>query len=711
MLFNRIQIFLLITSMSCFIVGNSHAQQVALLDSGVDNPNEIFNIAPGFNYFDNTEDTSDISPREGEGHGTVSTRVASEAFSGEIVPFVVTDGEFESSSNAANAARDSALLDAFSRNEVRVVGLTIGGEGISDVSAPLVADLSNSNRVVAISAGNGVSSQPNVLSTSSFNFDGVIIVGGTDASGTLLPQSNRAGTTADKYVAAIGLPTLDAEVEADNSGTSWATARISGIAGEVLLQNPELTAAEVVEIILDSAEDRGAVGVDPEYGRGVILNAEQVLNNAIGELEIPTEATPTSTGGGGSGGSSGAGLILGAAVAGGIYLLTRPKTTLEKTLVLDSYGRAFEVDLTKQISINDGILHLNNFFPSLDQKSINDGFVLPGLNTQVAFSVATETDHRVDMIEYFAMPGDVVIEDDSAQISFVSESQLTSRVGLATGYKVSPDLTFGAVSTIEPHELFGATSFISGQSFGSVLSGFSQQAETVNLSYSHGKSGQFSTKLGFVSVDQSQDFGQDSFSSILEGEYQFNDAALVAVQFGQIEEKGSLLGGSSGGVFGVDLAETYAVNFAGRLKASETFSIVANYGIGRTRVDAAEQSLLDGFSRLDSNWYSIGLIGNDVFRAKDQLGVAFSQPLKIRSGAVDYSIPTGRDINFDIVFDSERVDLSDTNATEHNLEAYYRTMLSDKLELGSFISYRKNPNHVSGLGDDILLMATLRYHQ
>ena len=56
-------------------------------------------------------------------------------------------------------------------------------------------------------------------------------------------------------------------------------------------------------------------------------------------------------------------------------------------------------------------------------------------------------------------------------------------------------------------------------------------------------------------------------------------------------------------------------------------------------------------------------------------------------------------------------DLSDTGATERSLEAYYRTMLSEKLELGSFMAYRQNPNHFAEDGDEFLFMATLRYRQ
>jgi len=684
----------------------AHAQQVALLDSGVD-PDAGFNITGGFNYFDNTDDTSDISDRQPEGHGTVATRVAAEGFSGEIVPYVISDGSPLSSASAKTAARDSALVDILSRPDIRVVGMSIGGNGISEIAAPTVANLSNNNRIITINAGNDGNSQPNILSTSSSNLAGVIIVGGTDTNGDLLPLTNRAGTTAESYIAAIGLPSPDAQL----GGSSWAAARIAGIAGAVFLQNPDLTTSQVIEIIFDSAEDRGASGTDPEYGRGVILSASQVLNNVMGPVVVPTVPEPVNNSGGGGGSSAGAALVVAGAVAGGIYLLSRPKTELEKTLVLDSYGRPFQIDLGKQISVNDGVMHLDNFFSAMEQTSINQGAYLPDLNTEVAFSMAANTDHRYDMIEYFAMPGDVVMQGESADISIATASQLSPKLGLTTGYRVSPGQMFGASSSVDSHAIFGGSSFITGQSFGSLLSGFSEQAQTATLSYAHGKTGKFSSQLGFVSVDQSQDFGLNSFSSIFEGKYKVNSKANVKVQLGQIEERGSLFGGSAGGALGVNTSTTYAINLAGSIKASERFSVVANYGLGRTYVDSAEHSLLDEFSDLRSNWYSIGLIGNDIFRSKDQMGLAFSQPLKIRSGSVNYSIPTGQDQNYNILFNTERVDLSDTQATEHNFEAYYRTMLNDKIEFGSFLSFRDDPNHVSGLGDELLVMATLKLHR
>jgi len=688
-------------------ISNGHAQQVALLDSGVDS-SRGFNIAPGFNYYTNSADTSDTSDRAGEGHGTVSVRVASEAFSGQIVPFVITDGDLTRRDEArVRSARDSALADILGRDAVRVVGFTWGTDGITGTAAPLMADLSRADKVVAIMAGNEFSAQPNALATSSFNLSGVIIVGATDGDGVLLPESNRAGSTAQRYVAAIGLPSANAT----QGGTSWATARISGIAGAVLLQNPNLSAQEVVDVILQSAEDRGAAGTDDVYGRGVILNAQQVLNNVIGTPTVPTDPTPPETGGGGGGGGgggAGALLLVGGALAGALLLSRRSSTKLEKTLVLDSYGRGFGVDLNDQVQINDGVLHLNQFFNSLEQTQVNSGITLPGLKTQVAFSAAEITDPRFDAIEYFALPGDVGVENRDKTASLALRSQLSSTLALNAGYRVNPASQLGAARDLEAHSDFGVTSFLTGESFSSVLSGFSRQADAVSFDYTPGNK-KTSLKAGFVSVNDDERYNQESLSTLLQGSYQFNDRAGLSLKFGQIEEQGSVLGGGGAGVFGVDESVTYAIDVSGKISATEKISLVANYGIGRTRVDASEQSLLSDFSTLKSDWYSLGLIGNNLFRSRDQLGFAFSQPIKINSGDVTYAIPTSRLADGGIGFDTERVNLSETNATEKNLEAYYRTMVTDKLELGGFMSYRQNPNHVSDFGNDAIVMATLRF--
>ncbi|HAU68816.1 MAG: S8 family serine peptidase [Arenicella sp.] len=686
-------------------VPNASAQQIALLDTGVD-PDAGLNIAGGFNYFLNDPDTSDVSPREGEGHGTVSARVASEAFSGEIVPFVITDGLADGNSESQSTlARDSALSDILGNNSIRVVGLSWGTPGVTGTTASLMPSLSNANKVVAIVAGNDGANQPNALATTSFNLPGVIIVGGTDYNGDLLFFSNRAGTTQDKFVAAIGIP----EPDGGDGGTSWATARIAGIAGAVLLQNPNLTGQEVVDVILSSAEDRGDPGTDAVYGRGVILSASQVLDNVIGPITVPTVPDENGSGGSSGGGGGGAGLLLGGALVGALLLARKPSKRLEKTLVLDSYGRTFQLDIGDHVAIDDETLDLDTFFNSLEQTSVNQSIYLPGLRTEIGVSALGRATPRTDMIAYFAMPDDKVINDGQMQYAFALSSQLSQTVNLSMGHRVDPNLYFGGLRDLNDSADFGRASFLTGQSFGSLLSGFSNQANSVGLNYRSKQPSGFNASMGLVSVDESERYGKQSFSSILEGGYEFADNGGLKVQFGQLQERGSLFGGAAGGIFGVEQATTYAINLNGHIKFSAHTALVANYGIGRTRVEATRTSLLSDFSSLSSDWYSVGLVTNKVWSHSDQFGISVSQPLKVQSGSLNYSIPVQRDQFGDIAFDTERVNLGEADSSEQRFEMYYRNKVDQKLELGAFLTFRDDPNHTTAADDELTVMFTLKY--
>jgi hypothetical protein len=126
-------------------------------------------------------------------------------------------------------------------------------------------------------------------------------------------------------------------------------------------------------------------------------------------------------------------------------------------------------------------------------------------------------------------------------------------------------------------------------------------------------------------------------------------------------------------------------------------------------VDTARESLLSDFSALSSDWYSVGLVSNNVWSYRDQIGISMSQPLKVKSGSLDYSIPVQRDQFGDIAFDTERLNLGDTDSSEQRFEAYYRNKLDQNIEVGAFLTFRDDPNHMSTSGDELTLMFTLKY--
>jgi chitodextrinase len=77
----------------------------------------------------------------------------------------------------------------------------------------------------------------------------------------------------------------------DNGGTSISAAIVSGVAGLVWSLDQTLTPAEVLDILKQSADDKGATGWDPTYGAGRV-NAFKALQLAGGSTPPPPDTTP-----------------------------------------------------------------------------------------------------------------------------------------------------------------------------------------------------------------------------------------------------------------------------------------------------------------------------------------------------------------------------------------------------------------------------------
>jgi Subtilisin-like serine proteases len=127
-------------------------------------------------------------------------------------------------------------------------------------------------------------------------YDGVIGAAGVDRNG------NHAGFSIVSPAADLAAPAVDImSLEARNidptgysqgSGTSISTAIIAGVAALIRAKYPELSAEDVINRMIVTADDRGAPGRDNEYGHGII-NPLAALTADIPPLNPPTTNTPT----------------------------------------------------------------------------------------------------------------------------------------------------------------------------------------------------------------------------------------------------------------------------------------------------------------------------------------------------------------------------------------------------------------------------------
>ena len=260
---------------------------VAVIDTGIDStqPDLAGQVVLYRNYLNPSAPASDD-----EGHGThvagIIAAIGNNRVEGSgtapqstVYAFKVLDA----SGSGDDFDVAAAIRDAVDLTPCRIISMSLGASGPEDpILASAVAYAESKGALLVAAAGNdGVTtaSYPAALR-------GVIGVGAVDSSNRLASFSNYGAT--DVQITAPGvniLSTVPGTTMQSWSGTSIATPFVSGAAALVWSAHPELTAAQVAEVLEGSAQDLGAPGVDPIYGHGLVRP----------DLALASLATPTPT--------------------------------------------------------------------------------------------------------------------------------------------------------------------------------------------------------------------------------------------------------------------------------------------------------------------------------------------------------------------------------------------------------------------------------
>ncbi|MCB1844874.1 MAG: S8 family serine peptidase, partial [Halioglobus sp.] len=284
---------------------------VAVIDSGADfrhpdlagalwqNPGERYNYrdddgnglienVSGWNYIAQNEKTQDDN-----GHGTLVAGIiasrgdATDSVAGvnpwaRILPIKATNSRGDGNSVGVAAA----LTEAVNRG-ARVINISLGGNQFAAAEKYAVEYANDKGALVVVAAGN------QNIDTQAFwpaGLDNVITVAALDAGGQRAAYSNWGGEVdiaapgsnilslrawgtdplalADEtYEDAANIRGAEATLYI-SSGTSFAAPFVAGAASLLYAVNPELTAAQVRNMLLNSAADIGAPGVDPLTGYG-----------------------------------------------------------------------------------------------------------------------------------------------------------------------------------------------------------------------------------------------------------------------------------------------------------------------------------------------------------------------------------------------------------------------------------------------------------
>lgn len=222
---------------------------------------------------------------DASGHGTAVAGVAAAARNDSgivgIAPGATIAMMRADNGDCAGGCRytDNALaagVDAAVSAGAKVVNISLGGSSANTTLRNAFARAAAAGTVIVVSAGNDGQGEVDPLPAAALSAGGaanVIIVGSVGTGGTISSFSNRAGGSQANYIVALGedVRSFDDKGAAfAYSGTSFAAPAVSGALAVLAQAFPNLSASRLVELILSTADDAGAVGTDGIYGRGLL---------------------------------------------------------------------------------------------------------------------------------------------------------------------------------------------------------------------------------------------------------------------------------------------------------------------------------------------------------------------------------------------------------------------------------------------------------
>ena len=271
---------------------------IAILDSGVDasHPDLAANLVPGWNFYDNNNNTSDVS-----GHGTAvagiaaavgndALGVAGASFGSKIMPLRVTD--------ATGYAWYSLVAQALSYaadHGAKVANVSYEGACCSSTIISAAQYFRSKGGVVTASAGNDGTQ----MSYTPSNY--VTTVTATDSADNFASFSS-SGNYVDVAAPGVSIWTTTAGGGyAALSGTSGSAPLTAGVYALMLAANPKLAPATLDNILFSTAADLGAPGYDIYYGWGRVNAAAAVATaqqTTVGDTTAPTVSIGSPSAGG-----------------------------------------------------------------------------------------------------------------------------------------------------------------------------------------------------------------------------------------------------------------------------------------------------------------------------------------------------------------------------------------------------------------------------
>jgi hypothetical protein len=560
-----------------------------------------------------------------------------------------------------------------------VINFSLGGAAPAAPLSSALAEAARSGAVLVAAAGNGGGPEPAGLGSwfASAAAQGAgIVVGSVDADGTISDFSNRAGSARRFYLVAPGelIRAIDGQGRSlPWSGTSFAAPHVTGAAALLREAFPNLTAAQIVDILLRSATDLGEPGTDAVYGRGM-LNIEAAFA-PLGETAVPAGEAVNGAGDPLASSALAAGRAVGDALA--------RSAALSRVMALDGYGRPYRFDLSGLAAARPAARDVAGWIGTGAPSVTVRGAGLAG--GRLSLIEQARDDRLVDD------PG----ERDGRRAAVFTADLGGLRVTLAEG------LSAGRHFGIPAREELGTGRLIAGDAIESpwlslaagggsvVLDGIDAGPATLRFGVAEGDGG----TAGGREANRRTAWQAELTAPL--------GTARLGVSVGGLTEYGSVLDTTGSAAFetGGSRVDTRFMGVHATVPVAGV-DLFGSWSLGLTAGTQVGDGLVRAVSDLRSDTWTLGVSASGVLAEGDRLTAAVTRPLRVASGDALLDVPVARTLDGRVLRESEHVSLS-PSGEQLDLQIGWRLPLSgmSELEAGALLSLE--PGHVEGAAPEL----------
>ncbi len=616
----------------------------------------------------------------GDGHGTYVASVLGAAKDGVGMHGVAFDATLlilrvDMPGNQADGI--AKAIDLAVQNNARVINISLGGNYTEFPVVVQAIDRATAAGLVLINtAGNEGAAQP--IQSSFIALDpaargSIIIAGSTNQAGSDLASfSNRAGSAANVYLVAAGekMQVFDKDGNLTiKSGTSLSAPVIAGAVALLAQAFPHMTGKQIVDLLLATATDMGAAGVDNIYGRGM-LNLKNAFSPQ-GPMTLAGSNAPVSL------------------VSNGVLspAMGDANGDLKGAVFLDGYARAYEADLGRTLSRSAQAAPLH---AALDGSYRTDSVAAGPLAVSITTShvLGSRPETRLHQME---LSPDQVRR--ARAIAATAVGRLSSKTAVAFGFSQSGKELQQRLSEQHGNAFLVARDPVA-------VNGFHARLGT-SLGMRH--------NFGPVAFTMTSEDGEVHHPNpaVVTGRSGYRITALTAdrhlgrmrVSFGgsRLDEEATILGGHFSSAFLSAGSTSWFADGAASLDFGGGWGAYASYRHGWTSVRGGNALVQGG--RLTSNAFAFDLTKTSVLQRSDKIGLRIMQPLRVRSGGFDVNLPVSYDYaSGKAAYQSRFLDLAPTGR-EIDYELSYTTrMLGGSMAATVFV--RTDPGHIERMNTD-----------